>query len=361
MICLQKVIMQEQYDEMFMTKALALAKKAWGSTGINPRVGALVVKNNRLIGQGYHRKLGEAHAEICALTDAGNQANGATLYVNLEPCCCTGRTPPCVVAIDKAGIKRVVLSMNDPNPLVSSKGVEYLRAHHIAVTPNIINDEARKLNSWYAKYITTKIPYVIMKIAVSQDGKIAGFPQKYITSESSRRFVHALRGQLNAVLVGINTILLDDPYLTDWLLGKNSPIRIVIDPNLKMPDHANFLNPNSRRIIITNKANDPRKIQLLTALGVEFIYFEGTSYQTSQIVEQLGKLAISSILIEGGGKVFAQFFKTKMYDELYLFRAKTTTGNGLALSREIMDYVQSQDKKPLNIGEDILYHVYRNN
>ncbi len=353
--------MQEHYDKMFMTRALALAKKAWGSTGINPRVGALVVKNNRLVGQGYHRKLGEAHAEICALADAGHQARAATLYVNLEPCCCTGRTPPCVVAIDKADIKKVVISMNDPNPLVNGKGVEYLRAHNIAVTTNVLSDEARKLNAWYAKYITTKMPYVIMKIAVSQDGKIAGFRQKYVTSEPSRRLVHALRGQLNAVLVGINTILLDNPYLTDRYLGKNSPTRIVIDPNLKIPDHANFLNPDSRRIIITNKNNDPRKIQTLTAVGVEFILFEGTSYPVSRILEELSKLAIGSVLIEGGGKVFAQFFKAKMYDELYLFRAKTKTGNGLALTSEILDYAQSRDKKPLNIEEDILYHVYRNN
>jgi diaminohydroxyphosphoribosylaminopyrimidine deaminase/5-amino-6-(5-phosphoribosylamino)uracil reductase len=352
---------QNYFDQMFMAQTLALAKKAWGSTGINPRVGALIVKNNRLVSQGYHRKLGEAHAEICALVSAGEQARGATLYVNLEPCCYSGRTPPCVAAIIKAGIKRVVISMKDPNPLVNGKGIDYLQARNIEITTGIFKEKAHALNAWYKKYITTKMPYTIMKIAISQDGKIAGSAQKYITSEPSRRFVHALRGQLNAVLVGINTILVDDPCLTDRLLGKNDPVRIVIDPDLEIPEHANFLKRDNQRIIITNKHNDERKIKVLTDAGAEFIFLDRAPYSEARILEELGKKGISAILIEGGGEVFAQFFKTKNFDELYLFKARTTITKGLALDPEIIHYVQTHDEKPISIGEDLLYHVYRNN
>lgn len=352
---------QQYYDQMFMVKALALAKKAWGSTGINPRVGALIVKNNRLIGQGYHRQLGEAHAEICAMIDAGKQARGATLYVNLEPCCCIGRTPPCVVSIVKAGIKKVVVAMSDPNPLVNGKGLEYLKAHRVDVSTGILADKAKELNNWYSKYIKTKTPYVIMKIAMSHDGKIAEFKQKYITSEPSRRFVHALRGQLNAVLVGINTILIDDPYLTDRLLGKNNPTRITIDPDLRISVNANFLRPNSRRIIMTRPQSDQKKIKLLSATGVEFIFLENTPYPTDKILTELGKQNIGAILIEGGGKVFTQFFDAHGYDELYLIRAKTKTNKGPSLKQKIFDHVKTHDKKPIQIGEDLVYHVYRNN
>lgn len=352
---------QIYFDQMFMAQALALAKKAWGSTGINPRVGALIVKNNRLISQGFHRQLGEAHAEICALVGAGKEARDATLYVNLEPCCCSGRTPPCVAAIIKAGVRRVVIGMKDPNPLVDGKGIEYLQSHNVDVTTGILEREAHDLNAWYKKYITTKIPYAIMKIAISQDGKIAGSPKKYITSEQSRRFVHALRGQLNAVLIGINTLLLDNPYLTDRLVSKNNPVRIVIDPNLHIPEQANFLKPNSRRIIITNDKNDAKKIKRLTSSGVEFIFFKGTPYPTTEILRELGKLGIGAVLIEGGGEVFTDFYKAKDYDELYLFQARINICEGLALNPEILDYIQARDKKPIMIGEDLLYHVYRNN
>jgi diaminohydroxyphosphoribosylaminopyrimidine deaminase/5-amino-6-(5-phosphoribosylamino)uracil reductase len=352
---------QKELDEMYMTRALALAKKAWGSTGINPRVGALIVKNNRLVGQGFHRRLGEAHAEICALVNAREKARGATLYVNLEPCCCRGRTPPCVVEIVKAGIKRVVIAMKDPNPMVNGNGIAYLQHHNTEITLGILRERACELNAWYKKYITLKKPYVIMKIALSRDNKIAGSPNKYMTSEPSRRYVHALRGQLNAVLVGINTIGADDPYLTDRLLGKNDPIRIVIDPRLAIPEKANFLKPGSRRIIITSEQNDSKKIQKLTRAGVEFIFLENTFYPIDKILNELSKKGISALLVEGGGRVFTNFFETENYDEIYLFQAKMEIMSGLALDKRIIDYVLARDKKPMHIGEDLLYHVYRNN
>lgn len=349
---------QKYYDEMFMQYAISLAHKGWGRTGVNPLVGAIVVKNNRIVGQGYHRKIGEAHAEVCALIAAGNRAKDATLYVNLEPCCCTGRTPPCVKAIYDARIKRVVIGSVDPNPAVNSKGIEFLRQHNIEITLDVSTEQANQLNFWYKKYITKKIPYVILKIAASNDRKISGFKSKYITSESSRRLVHSLRSQVNAVLVGINTVLADNPYLTDRLVGRNNPARVVIDPHLRIPLEANFLKADSRRIIITNHNNDKRKIEKLANTGVEFIFFEEEHYPISKILQRLAALDIGSVLIEGGGQIFSQFLSKKIYDELYFFVAPLRSRKGLEIQ---VGENLFKDSEPLKIGEDLLYHVYRNN
>jgi len=343
-----------------MQRAISLARKGWGRTGINPLVGAVVVKDNRIIGQGFHRKMGEAHAEICALIDAGTRAHNATLYVNLEPCCCAGRTPPCVETIIDAKIRRVVIGMIDPNPAVNGMGIEILKNNNIGVALHILEQEAKRLNAWYEKYITTRVPYIIVKVATSKDGKISRFKNKYITSESSRRFVHSLRSQVSAVLVGINTVTTDNPYLTDRLVGRNNPARVVIDPHLKIPLECNFLKPDSRKIIVTSRENDPSKIEQLIAYGAEIILFEGELFKPQEIIQRLGLLNIASILVEGGGDIFAQFYNEKLYDELYLFVAPHEIGQGLALADNILNEVCSKAVTPLKIEEDLVYHVYRN-
>jgi diaminohydroxyphosphoribosylaminopyrimidine deaminase/5-amino-6-(5-phosphoribosylamino)uracil reductase len=349
---------QKDYDEMFMQYALSLAQKGWGRTGINPLVGATVVKNYRIVGQGYHRMIGEAHAEVCALLDAGTRAQEATLYVNLEPCCCTGRTPPCVEAIYRTRIKRVVIGAIDPNPAVNGRGIKILQNHNIDITQGILAEQANRLNAWYKKYITQKIPYVIVKIAMSENGKISGFSGKYITSSASLRYVHSLRSQVAAVLVGINTVLTDNPYLTDRLLGQRNPTRIVIDPHLKIPFESNLLKPDARRIIITQQNSDKNKLKYLTDVGIEFLFFEGEHFSLTTILQKLGALHISSVLVEGGGQLFTQFFDKQLYDELYIFVAPKITTKGLEINidRNVVDGIQ-----PVKIGEDILYHVYRNN
>ncbi len=352
---------QDDDDKLYMQRAISLAKQGWGKTGINPLVGALVVDNNRIISTGYHRKLGEVHAEICALIDAGERAKSATLYVNLEPCCCTGRTPPCTEAISKAQVKRVVIGMIDPNPMVNGKSIEYLKENNIEVSLNVLQEQAEQLNSWYKKYITTRIPYVILKIALSMDAKISGFMEKYITSETSRRYVHSLRSQVSAVLVGINTVLIDNPYLTDRLICRNDPARIVIDPHLKIPLTANFLQTKGRMIIITNRNNAPSKLEKLKALGVEFLFLEGSRYQMTTVLEKLGKLDIGSLLVEGGATIFLQFLNEKLYDELFLFVAPKIVGKGLGFSDDTINKIMFRDSQPQEIGEDLLYHVYRNN
>ncbi len=349
------------YDEMYMRHALSLARKGWGKTSINPLVGALVTVKNRIIGRGYHRKIGEAHAEVCALLEAGHRAKNATLYVNLEPCCTTGLTPPCVKAICTAGIKRAVISTTDPNPEVRGKGVEYLRQHNIEITLGVLADEAREVNRWYTQFIAGEKPYIILKIATSSDQRISGFKEKYITSDASRRFVHSLRSRVDAVVVGINTILADDCYLTDRLVGRHNPARVVIDPHLRIPLDSHFMTRDSRRIVITSSDNDVDKIELLIAQGVELIIIEGDQYAVDKIVAKLRMLRISSLMIEGGARVFSDFFKSKQYDEIYLFVAPRKVGRGVVLNKSIWEGIVSSESKPITIGEDQLYHVYRNN
>ncbi|KPJ74090.1 hypothetical protein AMJ52_02035, partial [candidate division TA06 bacterium DG_78] len=213
-------------------------------------------------------------------------------------------------------------------------------------------------NAWYKKYIVQKIPYIILKIAMSENGKISGFSEKYITSTASLRYVHSLRSRACAVLVGINTVLSDNPYLTDRLLGRRNPTRIVIDPHLKVPLESNFLKPDARRIIITQQNSDKNKIKSLTDAGIEFLLLEGEHFLLTTILQKLGAFHIGSVLIEGGGQVFTKFFDEQLYDELYVFVAPKTINKGLEIN---IDSNVLKGIQPIKIGEDILYHVYRNN
>jgi len=344
------------HDQMYMQYAMTLAAKSNGQTGINPLVGAVVVKNGRAVGQGFHRKIGEAHAEVVALTGAGERANGADLYVNLEPCCTRGYTPPCVDAIIAAGIKRVFLGEKDPNPAVNGKSTEILRRHNIQVINLPL--PPTHINRWYRKYITTRIPYVILKIALTGNMKISGFRGKYITSEPSRRYVHALRSQVGAVLIGINTVLSDDPYLTDRLVGRHNPARIIIDPHLEIPMNAHVMTPDARRIVFAGSNSDRRKMEELQKSGVESILLEGDNYATIDLLKRIGMLKIGSILVEGGGQTFTRFLQEKTYDDLYAFVAPVSVNTGIEvpLAKTIIER-----EKPEKIGEDMLYHVYRNN
>ncbi len=346
------------FDIRFMYEALSLAKRGWGKTSINPLVGAVVAKNNKIIGRGFHRKIGEAHAETVALIEAGSNAKGATLYVNLEPCTCKGRTPPCVEQIIKSKIKRVVIGMKDPNPLVNGIGIKTLIENNINTTVGVLEKEAQEMNRFYTKYITTKMPYIILKIAVSQDGKISGFPQKYISSETSRRYVHSLRSQVDAVMVGINTIIKDNPFLNDRLVGRNNPTRIVIDPHLKIPMTANFLKEDARRIIITSEKENIRKIKCLQDAGVEIIFLNGDYYPIKSIFGIIGENNIASVMVEGGGILFSQILNKKFYDELYIFVSPKTIGteNINFLSE---NNIELKNMEEFKIGEDTLY-VHRN-
>ncbi|MDL1957359.1 MAG: bifunctional diaminohydroxyphosphoribosylaminopyrimidine deaminase/5-amino-6-(5-phosphoribosylamino)uracil reductase RibD [Candidatus Desulfofervidus auxilii] len=317
----------------YIRRTIKLAKRALGRTSPNPLVGAVIVKNGRIIGEGYHKKAGLPHAEIEAIKAAGRKAKGADLYVTLEPCNHYGRTPPCTEAILKAGIKRVFVGMRDPNPHVKGGGVEYLRSKGVEVETGILEEECRRLNEVFIKYVTTGFPFVSLKLAATLDGKIAlANKTTWITNENSRIFVHRLRDIHDAILVGINTILKDNPSLTTRLpkrKGKD-PIRIILDTNLRIPLEAKVLHLDSpaKTVIVTSFNAPSEKIKKLKALGTEVwqVDLENGKLSLKEVLKLLGNKQITSVLIEGGAKVAASFLQQKLVDKIYFFYAPKIFG-----------------------------------
>ena len=262
-------------EEKFMREALRIAKNAEGRTSPNPMVGAVIVRDEKIIAEGWHRKAGTPHAEIHALNMAGDLAKDSTLYVTLEPCSHFGRTPPCANAIVNAGIKKVVIAMTDPNPKVAGRGIEILKNAGIEVEVGILEDQARRLNEVFIKWITTQKPFVTLKTAMSLDGKIAAATgqSQWITSEESRRKVHQLRDINDAIMVGIGTVLADNPSLTTRIDGGKNPIRIIVDSQLRTPINANVIVDGQAKTIIATTKNAPaEKFDALKKFGVEIIF-----------------------------------------------------------------------------------------
>ncbi|MGB9630123.1 MAG: bifunctional diaminohydroxyphosphoribosylaminopyrimidine deaminase/5-amino-6-(5-phosphoribosylamino)uracil reductase RibD, partial [Thermodesulfobacteriota bacterium] len=292
-------------DEYWMRRALRLAEKGRGRTSPNPMVGAVLVKMGRVIGEAYHQKAGEPHAEILALKQAGENARGATLYLNLEPCTHYGRTPPCAPSVILSGVRRVVIGMEDPNPLVRGRGVESLKNAGIEVTLGILEKDSQRLNEAFTKYIQTKEPFVILKVASTLDGKIAtrSGDSKWISGELSRRWVHRLRNQVDGVVVGIGTILKDDPLLTSRIRGGRDPYRIILDSRLRIPEEARVLKENPAKTIlaITELASD-EKLARLEGRGVRILRFDSEEERVPlrPLLTRLGEMGMMSILVEGG-------------------------------------------------------------
>ena len=307
-----------------MALALKLAKK--GNPSPNPKVGAVVVENGKVIGKGYHKKAGEPHAEVNALQ--GITAEGATLYVNLEPCSHYGKTPPCTQMIIKSGIKRVVCAMRDPNPLV--RGIEELRENGIEVEVGLMEAEARKLNEKFIKYTEKKIPFVTVKCAVSLDGKIASNSgdSKWITNEKSRRYAHRLRGEYDAILVGINTVLQDDPGLraeNENGNEKKDPLRIIVDSTLRTPVDAKVLSDSNVLIATTEQYN--REKREILEKKAEIWVCGNQKVDLKELIKKLGREGITSVFIEGGSEVNASAVKEKIVDKFLFFVApKLITG-----------------------------------
>lgn len=330
---------QQAIDEQFMRQALALAEQARGRTSPNPMVGGVVVKNGQVVGRGYHARAGSRHGEVAALEDAGAQTQGATLYVTLEPCCHYGkRTPPCTKTVIAAGVRRVVAAMRDPNPLVSGKGLEELRQAAIEVKVGVLEPEAAALNEVYIKYIITKRPFVLLKVAASLDGKIATVTgeSRWITNERSRLLAHQLRDQLDAVMVGINTVLRDDPLLTTRLPGGGGrdPTRIVIDSRLRIPCEAKVLtaSPTACIIIATTARGPHDKRRQLEALGAKVLVIEGDGPRVplTPLMEQLGAMQVTSILLEGGGELHGAALRAGIVDKVLYFIAPKLLGGRTA-------------------------------
>ncbi|MGO0121755.1 bifunctional diaminohydroxyphosphoribosylaminopyrimidine deaminase/5-amino-6-(5-phosphoribosylamino)uracil reductase RibD [Desulfothermobacter acidiphilus] len=308
-------------DEIYMRQALELALRARGRTRPNPMVGAVLVKEGRVIAEGYHRQAGMPHAEIEALRAAGERARGATLYVNLEPCCHVGRTGPCTEAIIAAGVKRVVVAMEDPNPLVAGKGVKTLREAGIEVQVGVLEPEARRLNEAFIKYITTRTPFVVLKVAMTLDGKIAtrSGASRWITGAEARAYVHQLRATYDAILVGKGTVLQDDPSLTARLPGGRDPVRIALDSRAELSlTHRLFRldSPAPTWVAVTERASSER-LKMLRDQGVEVLVCgPGPRVDLRLLLQELGKREITSLLVEGGATVNASFLDGRLVDKV---------------------------------------------
>ncbi len=318
-------------DSRYMKRAIALARKGLGKTSPNPMVGAVIVKGGAIIGEGYHRTAGSAHAEVVAMQAAGGQLAGATLYTTLEPCChLDKKTPPCVASIIQSGIRRIVAAMTDPNPKVSGRGFRKLMAGGVQVTKGIAQDEAKALNAIYIKYITTRKPYVILKAAMTLDGKMAAKDgvSRWISGDDSRRDAHRLRARVDAVMVGVGTVKVDDPLLTARLVRPGRlgyPIRVILDPHLKTPIDAKVVTTGSDAPtwIFTTTDSPIHRRRVLERKNVRIIVLPSKKGRMTfdAILSELGDNGITSVLIEGGGTTFGVALRAGIVDRVILYLA----------------------------------------
>ncbi|WP_066639285.1 bifunctional diaminohydroxyphosphoribosylaminopyrimidine deaminase/5-amino-6-(5-phosphoribosylamino)uracil reductase RibD [Desulfolucanica intricata] len=320
-------------DKNYMQMALDLAARARGRTSPNPMVGAVLVKNGSVIGSGYHKRAGTPHAEIHALREAGDKAEGATLYVTLEPCCHHGRTGPCTEAVLAAGIKRVVIAMTDPNPLVAGKGIERLQSAGVEVSTGVMAEEAQQLNEVFIKYITTRLPFVVLKTAMSLDGKIATYTghSKWITGPGARNYVHQLRDSYDAILIGIGTLLADNPSLTTRLEGRDGkdPVRIIVDSMARTPPDAKVITQKSEAatIIAVTEQAPKERVRKLNEAGAEILVAgNGPRVDLTYLMQALAVREITGVLIEGGAEISASALNLGLVDKLIWFIAPKIIG-----------------------------------
>jgi len=350
----------------YIDLALKLAEKGKGTASPNPLVGCLIVKRNAIVGKGFHKKAGQEHAEIIAIKDAGKKAANSTMYVTLEPCSHWGKTPPCTEKIVEAGIREVIIGMKDPNSDVS--GFQELKFRGIKTKIGILEDKCKKLNEPYIKWIKTKRPFVVVKAAMSLDGKIATRTgdSKYITGREARRHVHQLRAEIDAVMVGIGTVLKDDPQLTVRLISGRNPVKIVVDSTLKIPLNANVIKnePNKLIIAATKKANKT-KIKKLQQKGVNVLVVNTKKgmVDLDDLMKQLGRLEITSIMIEGGAELNSEAIKAGLVDKVLFFIAPSVIGAGLEAIGDLgitkVDRsIQLKHLSSKKIGKDILVEGY---
>ena len=357
-------------DEYYMRKALRLARRGLGKTSPNPMVGALIVKDGEIIGQGYHRRYGEKHAEINAVQDARGKVSGATLYVTLEPCChYRKKTPPCVNAILKHSIGRVVIGTVDPNPQVNGEGIEILNRHGIETKVGVLREECDRINETYFKYIQTGVPFVTLKFAQTLDGRIATVTgdSQWISSESTKRLAHRLRSLHDGIMVGLGTILADDPQLTVRLVKGRSPIRVIPDSRLRISLNAKVFKDQdvAPTIIATTSQADEKKLSSLKGMGIEVLMVsedERGEVDLEVLFKSLGKRGISSILVEGGARIITSLFHQGLVDKVVLVIAPKIMGKGIEavgdLSiRGVSDVLKLSFVKTYRRGEDLVIEV----
>ena len=324
---------QKEMDEIYMDYALKLAIKGQGMTTPNPMVGAVIVKDGKIIGEGYHARAGERHAEAAAIENATEDVAGATLYVTLEPCSHYGRTPPCTEKIIEKDIARVVVAVLDPNPLVAGRGARRLRECGISVTVGVLEKRARKLNEVFMKYIVTNKPFVTYKSAMSLDGKIAttAGESQWITSEEARRDAHKLRHEYTGIMVGIGTVLADDPLLNCRIEGGRQPMRIVVDSHLRIPEDSKLVQTaeNYPLIVATTEKGSKEKKEQLKTQGVHIWDMPSDEYgrvDLSSLMQRLGESGIDSIVLEGGGTLAEQAISKGIVDKIIMYIAPLLIG-----------------------------------
>lgn len=355
--------------EFYMDLALTNARTMKGQTDPNPLVGSVIVNHNRIVGVGAHLKAGEPHAEIHALRMAGEEAHGGTIYVTLEPCSHFGRTGPCAQAIIDAGLKKVVIAALDPNPLVSGNGVKMLEEAGIEVVSGIREQESLKMNEVFNKFITTKKPFVTLKAASTLDGKIAthSLDSKWITSEDARRDVHELRSEHMAILVGVGTVIEDDPELTARIPNGRNPIRVILDSSLRLPLDAKVaVDGAAETWIFTSQTYDRSKKEQLEHSGIRIFETSGeTRTDVNDMMQILGENGISSLFIEGGGTVNSAFLENGLIDKVVLYFAPKLVGgknaptflegSGFELMKDAVDLADGEFTK---IGKDFKFTGY---
>jgi len=354
-----------------MRRAVSLARRGLGKTSPNPMVGCVVVRDGRIVGEGWHRKAGTPHAEVHALNQSGDKARGADVYVTLEPCCHHGKTPPCTDALIKAGVARVFIGMKDPNPLVAGGGISALRKAGIDIECGILERECMILNENFIKHITTGLPFIILKSAMTLDGKTAtsAGDSKWITCEKSRRYVHRLRATVDAVAVGVGTVVADDPQLTCrmGIRGKD-PLRIVVDSRLRTPLEAVILGLESKsRTVIATTESDPCRAEAYVRRGADVLVCAESEGRVDihDLFRKLGDRGVQSVLIEGGRDLAGSLVRKGLVDKYFLFYAPKIYGgeDGLGFvagtGPEKMEAAyRLRDITLLRFDQDILVQAY---
>jgi diaminohydroxyphosphoribosylaminopyrimidine deaminase/5-amino-6-(5-phosphoribosylamino)uracil reductase len=354
-----------------MRHALRLARRGMGKTSPNPAVGCVIVKDGAIVGEGWHKKAGTPHAEVHALAQAGTRACGADVYVTLEPCSHHGRTPPCAEALIEAGVASVQIGMRDPNPLVSGRGMERLRSAGIQVRCGILENECSRINEPFIKHVTSGMPFVVLKSAMTLDGKTATATgeSKWITNDKSRRYVHKLRSMLDAVMVGVGTVLADDPRLTCRLAGRNrNPVRIIVDSRLRTPLDSNVLSRDlpGTTIIATIEEN-PALISKYEERGAQVMVCSEREGRVAleDMLQRLGSLGIQSLLLEGGSSLASSALHAGLIDKFLLFYAPKFLGGedgfGLFAGKGVdrMECaVKLKNISARHFGDDIMLEAY---
>ncbi len=347
-------------DEAYMRLALSLARRRKGLTHPNPTVGCVVVRDGEVVGLGYHEGPGYPHAEVVALEQAGKKAEGSTVYVTLEPCTHFGRTPPCTDALLRAGVRRVVVATLDRNELVAGKGVERLKGEGVEVEVGVCEEEANLLNEDFFTFISERRPFVTLKLAQTLDGRVAtsSGESKWISSPESRRFAHRLRIEASAVLVGITTVLRDDPALTvRHIPTEKQPLRVVIDPQLDIPLNSKVVKDKTARTLVVFQERKPGLEESLIEEGVDLLYMEKIDLKV--LLRELAKREVVHLLVEGGAYTVSRFLEEGLWDRFVLFQAPKLFGGGVGIEgldvSRVEEALRLKLRREWKLGEDRVF------